>query len=452
MFSYHKLKYIKISLFVFLICAFFYIFSVKPPYSSPDEGNHISRADALSKGTFLLWPVEDKGSSGANINDSVNLFAVYFGILTHSHDPKVVNDYILKMKQLAWSDKDIPHAMPNVGFYFPLIYTPQAVSLAVGKFIGMSVYNTYMLMNIATFAVIMLILVFSWRITPIPIAAIALMTMPVALFQIMSPTIDGLSMALSVLVMSLFVTLNDHKETSLDIKKLTLMLCAIFVVASSRANLVTLTLLPLYLYFRKKDNRYLIGFLIVTFATLAWTLYSIKNVHDNSMTNHIGVTNDFLMMYYIKHPLEVYEVIKNTLGDNVYLDFYIKSFIGEVAWLDAPIKNYAFVIFEYFLIIALLSSIRFDQAKRDWLKISFLTFLSLSSAGLIFLALLVQWSPFPAHRIDGIQGRYFFIPFIIFSYAFYQNKRQHYLYYVVLFTMVCVSLYFTRDALITRYF
>jgi hypothetical protein len=42
---------------------------------------------------------------------------------------------------------------------------------------------------------------------------------------------------------------------------------------------------------------------------------------------------------------------------------------------------------------------------------------ALGSSFLVFMLMLITWSPFPTHLIEGVQGRYFITPAIVAAYA-----------------------------------
>ena len=46
------------------------------------------------------------------------------------------------------------------------------------------------------------------------------------------------------------------------------------------------------------------------------------------------------------------------------------------------------------------------------------------SLAIIFFAMLISWTPHPASLIDGVQGRYFLIPAMMFAYALCQQVKK----------------------------
>lgn len=442
------------ALFLSIVCAlcFFYIFSVKPPFSSPDEGNHISRSSALLHGEILLHQEGGQGSSGGTIDNSIDQYAVWFGELMRSKDPKEVNKRIQLMKELQFNDISYFHPMPNVAFYFPAIYVPQAASLFIGKVAGLSVYQTYMLMNAVTFALVLLMLWAANKIYAIPLPVYAVLVAPMAMFQMMSPTIDGLTIGLTVLSLSIFMALLNSKLEESKIAMTVFMSFCIFLVASSRANLIPLTLMPLLLFWKKRDRIFLFAFASTFLLSALWTVYNIASVKDVSMTNHVGVSNLQVMVHYVTHPLETVRVVINTITSGIYIDSYRGGLFGSVAWQDAPVSQHAYNGFQYILLLALIFFLRPSYIKNNKATALFTLSIFLLTVILIFLALLIQWSPFPTNEIIGVQGRYFIIPLIILAYSLYGEGEHKTWTKVAILVVSLLSVYSVHEALLQRYF
>lgn len=445
----HRKIYLGLLLCVALT-AFFIVFSVKPPFSSPDEGNHIARADSLLSGDFFLYQKDGSGNSGAEISNSFDVFAFSFGELMHSHNPAIAKEYIDKMKNLEWNNIRYFHSMPNVGFYFPLIYAPHAISMAIGKTIGLNVYHTYFLMNLTVFLLSLYIIYCSNRIIRLPFPFLIIISAPMAVFQLMSPTIDGLTIALSALLLSCFVRVmkNDEYEN----RKLALiMMFGIFIVATSRANMLPLVLLPGWIYLRSKNKFYLKSFLAISFACVAWTAFAVITTKNMDTTNHAGLTNAQVIVHYATHPFETAKILVDTWLDPVYVKSYYMGMFGAVAWQDAIVNQ----IFRIIALLAIPVSFALYIKKssfNDTKTTVFMVAIALIIVLLTFLALLAQWSPFPTERVIGVQGRYLFIPLIMVAYSVYTDKGNFKGSFVVSVIMLITSVYFVHEAIINRFF
>lgn len=437
--------------FLFGFVLFLWILSVKPPFSSPDEGFHLSRADGLLQGYFTLKPIAADGSSGAEVDSSLDKMAVLFNTTLSKLRQGELQQSVKEMKSLSWSGQYVERGMPNVSFYTPSVYIPQALGFALGKIFGTDVYISYQIANSLTFCVCLLLLITAYRIYPIPALTLAMLLLPMSLFQIFSPTIDGLSMSFTVLSMSCFMFLltkrNTHYYTLLSV----IMSLCIFSAAGSRANLLLMSFMPLWLYYKNRNKTDLFLFFITIAATFSWTIFNLINVHDSGMGRHPGYTNFELVIYYLKHPFIFFSIFINTIMDVTTLDFYIKSMIGLLGWLDAPVSTYAFIIFSAVIVSsAIISFFSKNTIGRD--NSIFIIILASLSLLLIFPALLAQWNPFPTKNIIGVQGRYFIIPALILGYAF--NTRTFFKTHLWIFIIIIgtASTYFVYDAIMRHYY
>lgn len=446
-----KSRYVKALLVLVVLISYWMVASVKPPFSSPDEPNHLARAQAFANGDLVLRDVQPAGNSGGEISEGLNNSIREFGKMLHSHDKEKTADYISILKQTGTGGGRLDHVMANVAFYLPVVYLPQAIGLKVGELLGLSFYDSYQLANFATFAVVLMIIMMAAKIYPIPAPALLMLILPTSLFQIMSPTIDGISFAIAVFAMSNYMRLrysNDDKKGLY----LILLSLSIIVVAGSRANLLPMVALPAWLYLKDRKKEYLICFALITAITLAWTAFNLVNVHDSLTARHPGYSNSELVVYYIKHPIEMASIIYGTLTDFVYFHMFYTSMIGVLAWLDAPILDIFMDIFCSGIFIYFVTHIYLSRKSITIDDRLFLITISLITAALVFCAILAQWSPFPTDRVTGVQGRYFTIPFIILAYAMPCSvKRYSYTIAPLIFFFV-ISVISINFALESRFF
>lgn len=436
---------------IFLGLAFSWILHVKPPFTSPDEGAHLSRADALRNGYIYLISPDGKKNSGGDVDKSMNMFRSNYDKVIGGHEPAIADSVKNEMRKQYWSGENMFHSMENTAFYFPAIYIPQAIGLEIGHILDLNVYTTYKLVSAINLVSITIILLIAWRLLPIPAPALIVLILPMTVFQFFSPTIDGMTFALTILMMSLFIKIVRSEKNEHVNKKIILLCIIIFILSSSRANLLPLTLLPLWLSFKIKNKTCIVGFLVTFISVLSWTFFSIKTVHDNGI-HHPGIEQIDVLKHYITHPFEPLVIIFNTITDVKILGFYGSSFIGTLAWLDAPLTDTAYWLFGVSFAAIFLSNISLKELANRKTESSLLALLSLSVIILTFCALLVQWSSFPTLKVDGVQGRYFIIPSIILAYAIMENPKLVKISRATIIILAIVSVYYVHFALKSRYF
>ncbi|WBM72087.1 DUF2142 domain-containing protein [Buttiauxella sp. WJP83] len=401
--------------------AYFYINKVKPPMSSPDEILHFARADALSNGDLLLQSPEGI-RSGQYLDAAYQFFLTPALINENNVDENIIFERPKTFYELEWAGKTKFFSISSTAFYFPLIYTPHALAIKFGKLINLNFSETYNLVRLFTFLSCVMIIIAAWVVYPIPLVALAILFMPMTIFQLMSPTLDGMATALTILCMSLFVSLIKDNNSNTENSKLLLLSICIFLLASSRANLIFICFIPALVYFKNKSWKYLASSCVLFLFVIAWTLYAIHSVQDGGV-NHPGFTQSQVMLHYVTHPFELLKIIFATITSSEFLVSYVKQYIGILGLLNVPLPSwyYKFVIVTTAIIFCASSRALYIDYNRN--LIIYLSVISLASTVLIFCALLVQYSPFPAETVYGVQGRYFIIPSIMLSYIF-ANRNQ----------------------------
>ena len=103
-----------------------------------------------------------------------------------------------------------------------------------------------------------------------------------------------------------------------------------------------------------------------------------------------------------------------------------------------------------------LASVSITTLRQDWHIRLLLASAALASVGLIFLALLVTWTPHPATLVQGVQGRYFVVPMLLLGYALQgtANVRPQWHNTFIKFIVTgftCVSLWALITTLLSRY-
>ncbi|OEN44588.1 DUF2142 domain-containing protein [Escherichia coli] len=392
------------------IFAFMMISFATPPMQSPDEGAHFKRSAMLTHGVIIMGH-EDGLRSGGNISVGLDNFirdANSIGKGGASSVEGLLNKY-------RWEDETRYSIAYNTAYNFPLVYLPQAVSLFIGEALNIRISDTYYLARVITFACSMIILSAAWSIYRFPTPVIALLILPMAMFQLASPVLDSITISLTVLMMCIYCQ-SRIKDISIALF-LTLSLCC-FLISTSKANMLPVCALPFFTRVSiRLTYKYLIACLPLIMSIL-WIIIALSNTNDAGV-HHPGYSQGDVMKYYIKNPVETLLIVFNTITDATLIDFYYRSFIGVLGPLDVFLSNNHYNRLSLLFIAAIALAIL--TTKQDSINYAALV-ISICSIGLIFCALLVQWSEFPAVKINGIQGRYFICPTIILLFCFSESK------------------------------
>jgi uncharacterized membrane protein len=385
-----------------------------PPFQSPDEPAHLGRAYLISTGTFLLEDAKGQDRGGA-IDAGLVEYAIplieNIGRHANGLPPNQPNPVV------GWrpASPKLFFSLAGTGYYLPLIYAPQAAGLWLGRLLDLSIQRSYYLTRAITLACCFALLAGAVRLYRPPPLAVALLLLPMSLFQMLSPTIDGVTNALTLFIFALFFSiLRGHWDGRRGLASTWLAVCVV-VLACSRTHGLPLLALPLYLAWREQSERawWRAGASVV--LTLAWILFAMATTHDTRVA--LNAPTSGLMLHYASHPFTFVQVVWNSLTDPAISRFYMESFIGNLGWLDTPLPPAGYLLLETGLVLTAAVSFESLQDRKDMQARGLLLVLAVASVALIFFSMLVTWTPYPATVVQGVQGRYFLLPALVLAHA-----------------------------------
>ncbi len=432
---------------------------IVPPMQSPDEFDHFRRAYLLSQGDLLLSTPEGKSSGGLIDQQLEKFMLIYNGIPFHP-ELKVTQTTRQMQKNLTWSKERVFNILPGTGYYFPLIYLPATIGISVGQLLDLKILHTYFLSRTVVFISIILLLGIAFSIHSPPLFLLTIIALPICLFQYVSTSIDGLSVGIAILAISLFFQLYNSSDSHRG--KFVLFLSLLGLLSSTRPHLLPVLGLPLLLLTSHSSEKTfrVSSFVAVSTFTIFWILYGLVSTVDLRLTREISTID--AIKYYLMAPREFFDLIWDTTAAK-YKDF-IRAFIGNLGWGDTVLPAKVYFCWSVLLALSALISINLMEIKKISVKKFFLSprfFLLLvgaTSVILVFFLLLVTWSTtHPVKIIEGIQGRYFILPVIFMAYGFFPTSlppaRWRILTYALFtFPIFLFSVYSLINVLLVRYY
>lgn len=419
-----------------------------PPFQSPDEHDHIKRAYLLSKGVITLDRLEGN-SSGGYVDSGLLHFMGSYGLVKG----KLSAEQISSHGKIEWSGQRVYSTAPGTAYYFPAIYLSQALGLGFGELFKLTVDHSYRLARVFVLLTIGLLFYAAFRLYPPNPLVLALIVIPMTLFQFSSAGLDGVSTALAVFSISAFLKITTNSGASYTWVQYSFAL-AIAVLASSRIHALPLLILLAATFFYTKHRRSLFLFSAVSLFIFGWTLFALRTTVDLRVS--IGESASNIVLYYLLNPAQFFSVLWQTLSDKDLQNLYWRSFFGILGWLDTPFQSWHYSLFGFILLLVALFTFSFEHIRSEWSQKLLLFTVSVISVLFIFFALLVTWSPHPANLILGVQGRYFLIPLIILAYSvagsggLKDGFRQTVATFIA-FLLFIFSFLATIDLLINRY-
>ena len=440
----------------FLVASFLLsvVFSaLTPSFQTPDELDHVKRAYLLSTGQLFLH-ADDGKPSGGEVDTGLLAYMYHFTPLVGKRAHKITAEELARSESVSWSGQTLYQAPSGTAYYFPAVYIPQATGLAAGRLLGLSVADSYRLARLLSLAAAIALLVLAFRLFTPPAGALALLVLPMTLFQFGGAVLDPVATGLTFLAVSAFMRLASDGALAGQ-RVFAALVAGTFLVCASRANMLPLLALPFAAAWFTRDRRHAWIALGVSVFVLAWTAITIKTTvyaPGPRDADHAG-----RLVHYLTHPGELSHMLWVTWSHPVRMAEYWESFLGVLGWLDIgfPAPFYAWAG------TAFLATVVTSFATHSWRSLCvarlLLALICVSAILLTFLALLVQWTEPGSYLIEGVQGRYFLIPAVCLAYALLSQpqprpKPLHLLSHGLLAALTCISAYGTAKLLADRYY
>lgn len=407
-----------------------------PPLQSPDEMSHLVRLAAMVEGE--LWPITPaQGNTGGHYDVGLAVLAYAFVPLIREANPTVAPHVKEEVNSARWEHRELFGESPGSAVYTPAIYAPAAIGLAAGKALNLTILQSYHLARFTSQAVCALMVGVALAMFSPPLLAGLVLLLPMALFQMASPVIDGPSHALVLLILSMLWRLVQQGER-VSGRFLTVWALGAVVLITSRLHLLPLLLVPVMVAWSLRGHKpascaWLTTAVVSLFLVLSWTMWTLFEVRDLRVvrTMETGAS----AVYYLSHPSELIAVFSRTLGDTPRLKFLWTSFLGNLGSLDTPLSDGSYALLGTGLAIGcvltclrasanhvsgsrkdVFGSISWHRDAACMVRLGLVT-AAVASVFLVFLLLLWSWTPYPAQLIEGVQGRYFIAPALLLSYA-----------------------------------
>jgi uncharacterized membrane protein len=237
-----------------------------------------------------------------------------------------------------------------------------------------------------------------------------------SLFQILMPTIDGLSHALTLLCLCWFFA---AKHLQMHLKLYLLFAGLLVFLITTRIH--ALPLLFLLLIIRPVNPISLLRRGIVFFLSMSivfcWAIWALLHTADLRIVRPLSTLK--IIEHYATHPSQWVDIFYNTLSSQEIWLYYAKTFIGVLGWLRISLPEWYYIYCGIILVaLAFLSLPRLKLIDKNAMLESGIFFaLAFLSAMMVWNMLLFTWTPFPNDVIGGVQGRYFWIPVCIFAFG-----------------------------------
>ena len=404
-----------------------------PPLLSPDEPAHLVRAYTLVSGEWLMHNPPARSSSAwldPALARFLRLRRQFNRVLSgRAPGPPPPPAALARVDQgLLGGPGAVSVPAPGAAVYPPLAYLPQGLALGLGQALGWPAATAYGLARLlALLASAAALYVAFCLTTPNPLQ-LALLALPMSLFQLASASLDGFSTSLAVLAISLHQALPAAAPRARGGLQLALLL-VLLVLVPARLQLWPLLLLPLLLarVLRAAWAWWISLSLVAAVGT--WVVALSRLTVD---LRRAGVSLDLLGTagHFLLHPQALLAVLGRTLSSPDQLGYYGRTFIGVFGWLHQPLQPpQAYGWMAALLLLALLLSLAWARRQPRQLfsrQRLLLASLALLASLSVFALLLLAWTPHPTQAllVEGVQGRYFLVPALVLAFAWAAPQPQ----------------------------
>lgn len=399
--------------FVFLFLGFIIVFSyLTPPFQAPDEPAHLFRAYQISQGEIVGKKINDVASGGGvdvGLFELLNRFDPYIPGGAPPVDPNLYE----AVRAIGWKEQKVNADFRNTVQYAPFAYAPQAAALAIGKALGLSVMDSYVLARtfaaltasiLAVTAVVML------RTTAASGFILSLLLLPMSVFLIASTSQDGILLGLGALLAAV-VARSFDREPGRGLWLPYAATACITILALAR--LPYLALLPLLwmpaLWSHGGGRRFTVRLPMVLCTLFVLAAFAGWLVMTEPVRVKVYPLNDKVvsatdqLLFLVRNPTFVWHLTLNTLLAN--LTSYTAGFIGILGWLSISLPRWGY----RFAMVSLMATFAAapPPANRTTADVTLVGLALVLSTGGVFLAQYLTWTAVGAPVIDGVQGRYF---------------------------------------------
>lgn len=364
-----------------------------PPFQNVDEVAHFLRAESVARLQPFI-PRASDGRAGGAIMSVIPTAAEPFADLRT--DPLMTVDRVLleQATGVRWTDPPVLAGFANTAVYPPFLYLPQAAAIMAGKALGFPVLRTLNLARVlAGLAGVLLGAAAIARAGPGGPALFALLSLPMSLSLLASPSQDALMLPLAALAAAeLASALRTGRQTS---SGFVLMCLALTLVVTARPPYFPLALLPLAAPGRSLGARLLAACLVAA-AAAGW---SVAAVAVTGLAPLYGTDPAAQLAHLLQHPS--LSLVTATLAESGRL--YVYSFLGKLGWMDLDLPRPYYAAAAVQLLVAFALTWGRARAAAPLLVLA----AAVGSVATVFAVQYATWTPVGAPTIDGVQGRYF---------------------------------------------
>lgn len=392
---------------------------MQPALNAPDEVYHWQRAVQVSHGQLLA----DR-QGGQNYGGEIDAAALEFARWANGHFQRSSSFGLSQVRQLSASLKTTTGmataSFPSSASYSPLVYLPQALGIAAARTLGGGVFPQLIAGRIANLLIYLTLVAVAVRVAPCGrrLLLVLALTAP-ALQLVASVSGDPLNFALPALLFAWCLRLRLAAAATLSRQARTglgLLLVSLSLIKPVYLLLAAIALLVPARHFGGRRGQ--IVFLATAFGTgLALTLaWNAAYPFVPGLYWGTGVDPKAVLFQVLHAPGAAMAYLAHSLSHQLpimWLDAW-----GRMGGYPPPFMTNAPQTLSWAgLATTVALAVSEGHTPRDLRAAALMTALSALFVIVVFLAFWFAFSPPDASVIQGLQGRYFQLAFLLVGWA-----------------------------------
>ncbi|MDE2582479.1 MAG: DUF2142 domain-containing protein [Rhodospirillales bacterium] len=378
-----------------------------PPFQVPDEPQHFDRAFQISEGIILAGLANGKagGRLPASLPSLTRRFLGTDRTLAHrTISPQPISHTMQALALPLAPRRRTFVDFTGAAFYAPFAYMPQALGIAVGRWLGA---GPLMLLYLARTAnALAAIAILSAAIGLLPVGqGLALLggLLPMALYEYASVSPDALVISLGFLLTA--VGLRALLRGTWRPAEVAVAALAGLAVCSIKPVYAPLLLVSAPAALVKDQRRnHLLALAVILVVGLGGTALWFNLVSRLVMTNQPHADVHAQLLLVLGHPLAFVRAM--AAAAHRYFWFYLYSLIGDLGWLNVLLPRLVYLLAGVGLVLGYAAcgakTIRIPAIVPIWC-----TLLLAGAIVLVMLSMYLDATPVGAPAVTGVQGRYF---------------------------------------------
>jgi uncharacterized membrane protein len=407
--------------FVALVFGLFFV-RVIPPLWGLDEPSHFYRTYQIAHGHFL--PERSKDNLGGEVPQNLYDLGNYsIGDLVDNNTNNIIarQDVDSRAAYEKYTNDKFStrqHNAPSTSSYSPIAYAAPAIGVMIARIFNLSMGHTLLLARVFSLLLYIIIVAYALRAikdSKVKWIVFIVALFPAALFQACVITADGLTIALSLLFVSLlFKVMTDqkveHKKTLLAAIGITAILLPLvklnYIFLSIGIVLIPNTAIG------TKRIALLCKTAVLTVSamlTVAWAIVSkVTATQVSQRPDGVQVVISDQIAFVLGSPFHFLSILARTLVINS--DAYMTQMLTMVGWnyITPPLVYVVILVLAVFVAVLYCG----DEVMIMRKKLTMLSLFVGAGIASIFFTLYVAFTPYKSLVIEGVQGRYI-IPFLV---------------------------------------